>query len=311
MGSAITGWGSALPDQIITNDDFAKRLDTSDQWITERTGIRERRWGGTTTELAIEAGAKALERAGLTGADIDLFILATTTPDQTIPATSSLIHHKLGLSGGGFDLNAACAGFTYAVVTADALLGVGHKRCLVIGSETLSKSLDKDDRTTAILFGDAAAAVVLEARDDHQLILSHDIGVDGSAFDLIVAEHGGFIKMEGKEVFRRAVRVEITSIEKVLDLAGVKPGDISLFVPHQANIRIIESVNEKVGLTMDQTAVVLDRTGNTSAASIPFALAEAADAGRLHEGDLVLLSGFGAGMTWASAIIRWGVVADQ
>jgi 3-oxoacyl-[acyl-carrier-protein] synthase-3 len=311
MGAAITGWGTALPPGVVTNDDFAKRLDTSDAWITERTGIRERRWGGTTTDLAIEAGAMALKHAGLQGSDIDLLILATTTPDQTIPATSSLVHHKLGLAGGGFDLNAACAGFTYALVTATALLGVGHERCLLIGAETLSKTLDKDDRSTAILFGDGAAAVVLERSSVHELILSHDIGVDGGAFDLIVAEHGGFLRMEGREVFRRAVRVELASIGKVLDLAGIKPADVALFVPHQANVRIIESVNEKLGFTMDQTSIVLDRTGNTSAASIPLALAEAADAGRLHEGDLVLLSGFGAGMTWASAVIRWGVASGK
>jgi 3-oxoacyl-[acyl-carrier-protein] synthase-3 len=311
MGAAITGWGTALPPGIVTNDDLAKRIDTSDEWITERTGIRERRWGGTTTDLAVEAGAAALAHAGLQGSDIDLLILATTTSDQMIPAASSLVHHRLGLSGGGFDLNAACAGFTYALVTAEALLGVGHERCLIIGAETLSTLIDKDDRGTAILFGDGAAAMVLERSDVHELVLSHDIGVDGSAFDLIVAPHGGFIHMEGREVFRRAVRVEIASIEKVLDSAGIKPADVALFVPHQANVRIIESVNEKLGLTMDQTAIVLDRTGNTSAASIPLALAEAADAGRLKEGDLVLLSGFGAGMTWASAVIRWGVASGK
>lgn len=311
MGAAIIGWGSALPDLVVTNDDFAKRLDTSDEWITERTGIRERRMGGTTAGLAIAAGQQALSCAGLSGADVDLLILATTTPDKTIPATSSIVHHELGLGGGGFDLNAACAGFTYALVTADALLRVGHKRCLIIGSETLSKVTDQDDRSTAILFGDGAAAIVLEARDDRDLILSHDLGVDGSAFQLITAEHGGFIHMDGREVFRRAVRVELASIQKVLDDAGVTPEDLALFVPHQANVRIIESVNDKLGLKMDQTAIILDRTGNTSAASIPLALAEAAEAGRLHEGDLVLLSGFGAGMTWASAVIRWGVGAAK
>lgn len=311
MGAAITGWGSALPDLVVTNDDFAKRLDTSDEWITERTGIKERRMGGTTAGLAIEAGRKALDRAGLSGSDIDLFILATTTPDQTIPATSSVVHRELGLGGGGFDMNAACAGFTYALVTAQALLQSGHKRCLIIGSETLSKVTDQDDRSTAILFGDGAAAVVLEYRDDREFMLSHDLGVDGTAFDLIVAPHGGYIHMDGREVFRRAVRVEIASIEKVLSDAGVKADELALFVPHQANVRIIESVNAKIGITMDQTAIVLDRTGNTSAASIPLALAAAADAGRLHEGDLVLLSGFGAGMTWASAVIRWGVGDDH
>lgn len=306
MGAVITGWGSALPEKVVTNDDFAKRLDTSDEWISERTGIRERRMGSTTTDLAIEAGRRALDRAGRDGSEVDLLILATTTPDRTIPAASSVVHHELGLAGGGFDLNAACAGFTYALVTANALLAAGHERCLIIGSETLSRVTDQDDRTTAVLFADGAAATLVERNVEHQLILSSDLGVDGSAAPLITAEIGGYIHMEGREVYRRAVRVEITSIERVLTDAEVSPEQIALFIPHQANVRIIEAVTERIGLSMDKTAIVLDRTGNTSAASIPLALAEAADAGRLKEGDLVLLSGFGAGMTWASAVIRWG-----
>jgi 3-oxoacyl-[acyl-carrier-protein] synthase-3 len=306
MGAAIVGWGSALPDRVVTNADFAARLDTSDEWITERTGIRERHFGGSTASLAVEAGRKALKSAGLTGADIDLLILATTTPDKTIPATSSFVHHELGLGGGGFDLNAACAGFTYALITADALLKVGHKRALIIGSDTLSRVTDQDDRTTAVLFADGAAAVVLENGAPDELILAHDLGVDGSAAELILADIGGFIHMDGREVYRRAVRVEIASIEHVLTEAGVKASELALFVPHQANLRIIEGVNDRIGIEMEKTAIILDRTGNTSAASIPLALAEAADAGRLRDGDLVLLSGFGAGMTWASALVRWG-----
>jgi 3-oxoacyl-[acyl-carrier-protein] synthase-3 len=305
MGTAITGWGSALPDHVVTNDDFAARLDTNNDWIVARTGIRERRMGSTTSELAIEAGRAALKSAGVEGAEIDLLVLATTTPDQAIPATSPVVHDALGCHGGAFDLNAACAGFVYALVTADSLLHEGD-RALVIGSETLSKVTDQEDRSTAVLFGDGAAAIVLEAGTPDNLIVSYDLGVDGAATPLLYADHGGFIKMEGREVFRRAVRTELDSITKVLDRAGLGPKDIALFVPHQANLRIIEAVNERVGLTMEQTAIVLDRTGNTSAASIPLALAEAADAGRIADGDLVLLSGFGAGMTWASAIIRWG-----
>jgi len=306
MGSAITGWGSALPDRIVTNADFEARMDTTDAWIVERTGIRERRMGGTTCGLAVEASTAALKRAGLVGSDIDLLILATTTPDRAIPATSSEVHHELGLSGGGFDLNAACAGFAYALVTADALIGVGHRRVLVVGAEVLSRVTDLEDRSTAILFGDGAAGVVVEARADHQLIVAHDLGVDGSLTPLLYAEHGGKLHMDGREVFRRAVRAEIDSIGRVLDMAGITAKDLKLFVPHQANIRIIQAVNERMGIDMEQTAVILDRTGNTSAASIPLALCEAADDGRLEEGDLVLLSGFGAGMTWASAIISWG-----
>ncbi|HUY30876.1 MAG TPA: beta-ketoacyl-ACP synthase III [Acidimicrobiales bacterium] len=306
MGSAITGWGEALPDHVVTNDDFAARLDTSDEWIVARTGIRQRRMGGTTSELAIDAGRAALKVADLDGADIDLLVLATTTPDQTIPATSSAVHDALGCRGGAFDLNAACAGFVYALVTADSLLHAGHHRALVIGSETLSKVTDQDDRSTAVLFGDGAAAIVLEAGARDELVLAYDLGVDGAATPLLYADHGGYIHMEGREVFRRAVRAELESIENVLSRAGVRPDDIALFVPHQANVRIIEAVNQRVGLSMERTALVLERTGNTSAASIPLALAEAADAGRVAEGDLVLLSGFGAGMTWASAVIRWG-----
>ena len=306
MGAAITGWGSALPDTVVTNADFAARMDTSDAWIVERTGIRERRMGGTTGGLALEAGRAALARAGVAGADVDLLVLATTTPDRMIPASSSWVHHELGLSGGAFDLNAACAGFAYALVTANALIGAGAKRVLLIGAETLSRVTDFEDRSTAILFGDGAAAVLVESRPGHDLVLAADLGVDGSLTPLLYAEHGGKIHMEGREVFRRAVRAEIDSIEKVLATAEITAKDLKLFVPHQANIRIIEAVNERLGFKMENTAIVLDRTGNTSAASIPLALCEAAEDGRLEEGDLVLLSGFGAGMTWASVIVRWG-----
>ncbi|HVB06232.1 MAG TPA: beta-ketoacyl-ACP synthase III [Acidimicrobiales bacterium] len=306
MGSAIIGWGGALPDRVVTNDDFAQRLDTSDAWITERTGIRERRMGGTTAGLATAAGRAVLESAGLTGADVDLLIVATTTPDQTLPAVSSSVHHALGLSGGGFDLNAACAGFGYSLAVADALVSSGHRRVLLIGAETLSRHTDMEDRSTAILFGDGAAGVLLESRPGRELVLASDLGVDGSAVPILYSDLGGKIHMDGREVFRRAVRIEIQSITKVLDQAGVDAKEIALFVPHQANLRIIEAVNERMGFDLDRTAIVLDRTGNTSAASIPLALAEAADAGRLEDGDLVLLSGFGAGMTWASVVLRWG-----
>ncbi len=311
MGTAITGWGSALPDKVVTNFDFAARLDTSDDWIVERTGIRERRMGGSTGGLAEEAARRALEQAGRSGEEISLLLLATTTPDRLIPATSSALHRALGLSGGAFDLNAACAGFVYALVSADALLGAYGGRAIVVGADTLSRVTDQDDRSTAVLFGDGAGAVVLEAGAEGPFVLGADLGVDGSATSLIYAEHGGYIAMEGREVFRRAVRAELESIELALSRAKVRAQDIALFVPHQANVRIIEAVNARVGIAMERTAIVLDRTGNTSAASIPLALCEAADAGRLHEGDLVLLSGFGAGMTWASAVICWQSLAQS
>ena len=311
MGIAVTGWGTALPEKVVTNADFAARLDTSDAWIVERTGIRERRFGGTTTGLAIEACERALAQAGLEGADVDLLVLATTTPDQAIPASSSSVHHALGCRGGAFDLNAACAGFVYALVAVDALLSTTGGRALVVGTDTLSRFTDQDDRSTAVLFGDGSGAVVLDAGADAKgpFVLGADLGVDGSAAGLLFADHGGYIHMEGREVFRRAVRAEMDSISKVLTSVGIDASDLALFVPHQANVRIIEAVNQRLGIPMDKTALVLDRTGNTSAASIPLALCQAADDGRLKDGDLVLLSGFGAGMTWASAVVRWGTSA--
>jgi 3-oxoacyl-[acyl-carrier-protein] synthase-3 len=306
MGTAITGWGGALPEKVVTNADFEARLDTSDQWIVERTGIRERRWGGTTQGLSVDAGRMALDRAGLSGADIGLLILSTTTPDQMVPATSSRVHRELGIAGMAFDQNAACAGFVYSLVTADALLARTGGNALVIGADTLSRITDADDRKTAVLFADAAGAVVLESGAPGELILAADLGVDGSAAHLIYADHGGYMFMEGREVYRRAVRIVVESTEKVLAEAGVKRDDVALFVPHQANIRIIDAVMQRLEMPRQRAAIVLDRTGNTSSASIPYALYDAAEAGRLHDGDLVLFTGFGAGMTWASALVRWG-----
>jgi len=290
---------------VVTNADFEARLDTSDAWIVERTGIRERRFGGTTRSLAVEAARAALDRAGRRASEIDLLILSTTTPDQAVPATSSAVHADLGCSGAAFDLNAACAGYVYSIVTAVAMLGVGYRRALVIGADTLSRITDQDDRSTAVLFADGAGAVVIEA-DDHEMLLAHDLGLDGTLGSLLYCDHGGYLAMEGKEVFRRAVRASVESAQKVLAEAGVGPDDIALFVPHQANLRIIHAAVQRLGLAPERAAIVLDRTGNTSSGSMGIALAEAADEGRLADGDLVLLSGFGAGMTWASAVLRWG-----
>jgi len=305
-GAQITGWGLALPDKVITNADYAARLDTSDEWIVERTGIRERRHGGTTSGLAVESSRCALERAGRRGEEIDLLVLATTTPDQTVPATSSWVHHELGCRGAAFDLNAACAGFVYGLVTAVALLDSGHERALVVGSDTLSQITDQSDRSTAVLFADGAGAVVVEATEGEPLILAHDLGLDGSLTPILYCDRGGYIVMEGREVFRRAVRATVESAERVLKQADVPIDEIALFVPHQANLRIIDAVGQRLGIDPARYAICVDRTGNTSAASCGIALAEAADAGRLKDGDLVLFSGFGAGMTWASAIVRWG-----
>ncbi|MHB1509880.1 MAG: beta-ketoacyl-ACP synthase III [Acidimicrobiales bacterium] len=305
-GAAITGWGVALPDKVVTNADFAARLDTSDDWIVERTGIRERRFGGTTRGLAVEAARAALARAGREASEIDLLVLSTTTPDQAVPAASSAVHADLGCSGAAFDLNAACAGFVYSLVTALSMLGMGYRRALVIGSDTLSRITDQNDRSTAVLFADGAGAIVLEARPDREILLSYDLGLDGSLASILCCDHGGYITMEGREVFRRAVRASVESAQKVMADAGVTAADIALYVPHQANLRIIDAAVQRLGIDAARTSIVLDHTGNTSSASMAIALNEAAELGRLKDGDIVLLSGFGAGMTWASAVLRWG-----
>lgn len=303
---AVTGWGTALPERIVTNADLEKILDTSDAWIAERTGIRERRFGGTTSGLAIEAGRRAMERAGVAPDDIGALVLATSTPDQTMPASSAAVAHGLGIHGGAFDVNAACAGFVYALVTAAGLVSTGLDRVLLVGSETMSRILDHADRSTAIIFGDGAGAVVLEAAPGDRALLGWDFGTDGSLRGLLDADVGGFLQMNGKEIYRRAVRATVDSARAALERAKVGVDDVALFVPHQANLRILEAVSARLGLPLERTAVALDRTGNTSAASVPLALAQAADAGRLADGDLVLTTGFGAGMTWASAVFRWG-----
>jgi 3-oxoacyl-[acyl-carrier-protein] synthase-3 len=305
----ITGWGTALPDKVVTNADLEAMLDTSDEWIVERSGIRERRIGGTTATLAVASGDAAMAKAGVQPDEIDLLILCTTTPDQQVPATSAVVQHELRLACGAFDINAACSGFVYGLVTAHQFVAGGSvDRVLLIGSETLSRITDWDDRSTAVLFADGAGAVVVEAADDKgkgSHLLGWDLGCDGSARSILDADIGGYLHMEGREVFRRAVRVMIDSGRRAMEAAGVSADDIALVVPHQANIRIIESANAKLGLPMERTAVVLEHTGNTSSASIPLALVDAIDSNRLSPGDLVMFVGFGAGMTWASAILRW------
>ncbi len=304
MGARITGYGQALPDRIVTNDDFAKYLDTSDEWIRERTGIRERRFGGTTASLATEAGLAAISKANLKPEDIDFLILSTTTPDQMVPATSADVSHRIGTSGGAMDLNAACAGYVYALVVARGLIEMGMQRILVIGADTLSRITDQNDRSTAVLFADGAGAVVVE-QSDEDAFLGWDLGVDGSARPILYCDHGGYMYMEGREVFKKAVRVMIESSERALKQAGLTGADVDLLVPHQANIRIIDAANQRLGIDRERTAIVLDRTGNTSSASIPLALSDAADSGRLNPGSNLLFTGFGAGMTWASAVVRW------
>jgi 3-oxoacyl-[acyl-carrier-protein] synthase-3 len=306
-GAVITGWGTALPPKMLTNQDIADMgLDTNDEWIVERTGIRQRHVGGTTAGLSAEAGRLAIGMSGLDPASIDAVILATTTPDRTVPATSATVAAELGLRCGAFDINAACSGFTYALVVAHGLIATGAERLLVIGTDTLARITDWQDRNTAVLFADGSGAVVLEAVEGRGQLLGWDLDADGTAERYLYAEIGGTLVMDGKEVFRRAVRIMVDSARKSMEHAGVGADDIQLVVPHQANVRIINAACDRLGIPHDRAAVVLDRTGNTSSASIPLALADALDHDRVAEGDLVLLVGFGAGMTAASAIIRWG-----
>ena len=305
-GGIVTGYGISVPDKVVTNDDLSLTLDTSDAWIRERTGIRERRIGGTTSGLAIEAGLAALERAGRRPDEIDAVILATTTPDQIVPGTSATVQDGIGVVGGAFDVNAACSGFVYALTVAHGMLAIGSERLLVIGSETLSKITDWDDRSVSILVGDGAGAVVLEAVDGPGQLLSYKLGADGSLRHLLKCDHGGYLYMDGKEIFRKAVRVVVDSAEQAVAEAGLTMADIDLIVPHQANLRIITAACQRLGVPEEKAVVVIDRYGNTSSASIPLALADALETGRLAEGHHVLLTGFGGGMTWASAVLRWG-----
>ena len=304
-GIRITGWGIAVPDKVVTNDDMAARLDTSNEWIVERTGIRQRHIGGTTSGLAIEAGQAALACAGKSADDIAHVVLATTTPDCIVPGTAPSVQHGLGIHGGAFDINAACSGFVYGLITVAGLIAVGSGPVLLIGCDTLSKITDMDDRKIAIIVGDGAGAVVVEPMDGPGALLSWNMSSDGSLKHLLKCEHGGTLYMDGKEVFRRAVRVVVESAEQAMADAGVGPDDVSLMVPHQANVRIITAACQRLGIPEERTVVVIDRYGNTSSASVPLALHDAIADGRVHDGDTLLLTGFGGGMTWASAVIRW------
>ena len=324
VSAGIVGWGTAVPDGRVTNADLEARLDTSDEWIVERTGIRERRVAGpneSTATLAAEAATQAIKRAGLVPADIDLMIIATVTPEQPIPHTGAFVGDTLGLQCGSFDMNAACAGFVYELVVGASMLGMGYDHVLLVGAETLSRIIDPDDRTTTVLFGDGAGAAVLAPMRETPGVLAWDLGCDGSAAGLLEVPAGGsrlptsaatvenrehYLKMAGQEVFRRAVRAVVESATVTLERAGIGTADVAWFVPHQANGRIIEAAANRLGFEPERTLINIDRYGNTSSASIPLALFEAVDDGRVRDGDLVLCSGFGAGLTWASALLRWG-----
>ena len=305
MGVRFRGWGIAVPDRIVTNEELSQTLETSDEWITERTGIRERRIGGSAKTLGVLAGQRAMDDAAVSAVEIDFLVLATTTPDRIAPATATMVAHELGMSCPAMDVNAACSGFMYAIRTAQGLLETGNKRILVIGAEHLSRWVDWSDRNMAVLLADGAGAAVLEFDPNGTDLLSFSLGADGSAADLLTCEHGGYFEMDGKEVFRRAVRFVVDSAEKALVSAGISSDDLSLVIPHQANIRIIQAATQRLGIEMDRAVVVLDRYGNTSSASIPLAFDDERANGRIKSGDYALLTGFGAGMTWASAVVRW------
>jgi 3-oxoacyl-[acyl-carrier-protein] synthase-3 len=302
-GLRMRAWALSLPPQVVTNAELAARLDTSEQWIFERTGIRQRHIGGTTRGLGAEALAKAMAAGGLGPDDVDVLVLSTTTPDRQIPQTAIDVQRMVGLSGAAVDINAACSGFVYGLVMAAGLLALGSRRVALLAAETLSAITDWEDRSFAVLAGDGAAAFVLE--DGPGELVAWDLGADGSGSELLTCERGGLLRMDGAEVFRRAVRATADSVARTLARAGESASAVGLFVPHQANQRIIEAVAARTGIPMERTALVIDRTGNTSSASIGVALAGAADCGVVEDGDLVLLAGFGAGMTWGSALIRW------
>ena len=306
MGARVIGIGTSLPEKVITNDDLAATMDTSDEWIRERTGIRERRIGLPTSTMAIESGRAAMEMAGVGPDDIDLLVLATTTPDQRVPATSAVVHAELELGCGAFDLNAACAGFTYGFVAATSIMDApgGPKRALLIGADSLSPLTDWTDRGTAILFSDGGGAVVLE-RTDSPTLLGWDLGADGNQRRLLMGDHDSFITMEGREVFKVAVRAVSESVRMVLERAGLGVDDVDVLLPHQANIRIIEAICKRTGIDFAKSYNVIEHTGNNCAATIPLSMAKAHAEGALQPGAIVLMTGFGAGMTWATTVVRW------
>jgi len=321
----IKGIGSCLPEKVLTNADLEQMVDTDNEWIVTRTGIRERRIaaeGEATSDLAFKAAGEALVNAGVAPEDLDLIIVATTTPDFPFPSTAAVLQGRLGARrAAAFDLQAVCTGFVYALSTADQFIKSGmYRKVLVVGAEVLSRIIDWKDRTTCILFGDGAGAVVLEAEKGENGILSAHLHADGNQYDLLYVPGGGsrvpvshelvdsreqYVKMKGNEVFRVAVSaLESTALE-ALEYNGMTGEDIDLLVPHQANIRILNATAKKLGLPPERVVITVDRHGNTSSASIPLALHEAVKNGRVKDGSIILLDAFGGGFTWGSVLIRW------
>jgi 3-oxoacyl-[acyl-carrier-protein] synthase-3 len=321
---SITGIGCNAPERVLTNDELATMVETSDEWIIERTGIRERRMASADealSDVSLPAARDALEQAGVDPASIDLLIVATVTPDMAFPSTSAIMADQLGMkTAAAYDLSAGCTGFVYAVAQAHSMVSAGlANRALVVGGDLLSKIVDWGDRSTCVLFGDGAGAVVLE-RVPQGGFLGFELGADGSGGPQLYMPAGGsrmpttaetvaegehFVKMNGREVFKFAARVLVESAEKVLANSGVSVDDVDVYVPHQANVRIIDHARKKLGISEERTVVNVDRYGNTSSGSIPLALADAVADGRLRPGELVLMTGMGAGLTWGSALIEW------
>ena len=318
----VIGCGSYLPSRVMTNDELQAMVDTSDDWIRQRTGIRQRHLaadGEVTSDLGHAAAEAALDQAGLDPRDLDLIVCATTTPDETFPATATRIQSKLGMAGGAaFDVQAVCSGFVFGLTVANNHLRCGQaETALVIGAETYSRILDWEDRSTCVLFGDGAGAVVLgvgngDGNADDRGVLSTHIYSDGSHHDALYVDGGpsstqttGHVRMEGREVYRHAVVRMAEAIDTALEANGLTPGDIDWLVPHQANLRIIESMARRLNLPDDRVVITVDRHANTSAASIPLALSEAVGDGRIQSGDLVLMEAMGGGFTWGSALVRW------
>ena len=324
MNSAILGTGAYVPERVLTNADLERMVDTSDSWIMERTGIRERRIvqpGQACSDLAIEAANRALLAAGVPAADVDVILLATCTGDTPLPATACLVQHRLGATrAAACDISAACCGFIYALAIGDAYIKSGMKHVLVIGSEVMSAITDWTDRNTCVLFGDGAGAVVLGRSEDESKVLSTHLHANGGISDLIYVPGGGsrdpaseevlkdkrcFIKMRGNETFKIAVKTMEEATHEALKANGMVPQDMDLFIPHQANVRILRAVSQRLGISEEKVMINLDRFGNTSAASIPLALDQAVQDQRLKRGNKVVMAAFGAGLTWASAVVQW------
>jgi 3-oxoacyl-[acyl-carrier-protein] synthase-3 len=311
MGAVVTGWGTALPRAELSNEELAERLGISAQWIFERTGIRSRRVvgkGETTSSLAIDASRGALEQAGCDAADVDFVIVATCTPDYQMPAAAPLVQHALGASrAAAFDVNAACSGFLFALAQANALIESGSaRRVLVCGADILTTVTDYTDPRSSVIFGDGAGAALVEASADPTRLGPFRLGTDGAEPELLwIPPESGRIRMEGREVYRRAVEGMTRSVRSVLAEAGVTTDEVDLLVAHQANARILEAVANRLALPSERVALNIARLGNTSAASIPIAVSEAAQQGLLEDGDLVVLTAFGAGFTWGTGLLRW------